>query len=95
MVFGCERAAGCRKTCLSTSTCKGPELCSVTIHLRGGIVLGVTARDMLTAACDWLLARGASRHGFIDLYRRNRLAGASVSHKSTIADPIFNLTSSI
>ena len=46
---------------------QGPDICSVTIHLRGGIVLGVTARDMLTAACDWLLARGTSRHGFIEL----------------------------
>jgi hypothetical protein len=46
---------------------QGPDVCAVTIHLCGGIVLGITARDMLTAACKWLLVRGDERHAFIDL----------------------------
>lgn len=46
---------------------QGPDICAVTIHLRGGIELGVTARDMLTAACTWLLQRGPERHAFLDL----------------------------
>ena len=58
---------------------QGPDLCSVTIHLRGGIVLGVTARDMLTAACEWLLARGTSRHGFIDLTDGQRWLSSAVA----------------
>jgi hypothetical protein len=45
----------------------GPDVCTVTIHLRDGIVLGTTARDILTAACDWLLVRGTATHAFIDL----------------------------
>ena len=46
---------------------QGPDVCSVTIHLRGGIVLGTTARDILTAACEWLLVRGSATQAFIDL----------------------------
>ena len=45
----------------------GPDVCTVTIHLRDGIVLGMTARDILTAACDWLLVRGTATNAFIDL----------------------------
>jgi len=57
----------------------GPDICSVTIHLRGGIVLGVTARDMLTAACEWLLARGTSRQGFIELTDEHRWLKSAVA----------------
>ena len=49
---------------------QGPDVCGVTIHLLGGIVLGETARDMLTAACEWLQVRGNERHAFIDLASR-------------------------
>ena len=45
----------------------GPDVCTVTIHLRDGIVLGMTARDILTAACEWLLVRGTCTNAFIDL----------------------------
>ena len=45
----------------------GPDVCTVNIHLRDGIVLGMTARDILTAACEWLLVRGTSTNAFIEL----------------------------
>ena len=46
---------------------QGPDVCTVTIHLRDGIVLGITARDILTAACEWLQVRGTATNAFIDL----------------------------
>ena len=46
---------------------QGPALCSVTVHLRDRIVLGVTAPQILNAACDWLLTRGKATHGYLDL----------------------------
>ena len=46
---------------------EGPELCTVTIHLRDGIVIGSTAHAMLMATCEWLLKRGRARQAFIDL----------------------------
>lgn len=45
----------------------GPELCTLTFHLRDQLVPGSTARRMLTAACEWLLTRNVSRQGFIEL----------------------------
>jgi hypothetical protein len=48
----------------------GPEECRITVHLRDHIVLGVTARDILTAACEWLATRGGATHAYIDLADR-------------------------
>ncbi len=45
----------------------GPELCVLTFHLRDRLVPGSTARRMLTAACEWLLAPRVDRQGFIEL----------------------------
>lgn len=45
----------------------GPELCILTFHLRDQLVPGSTARRMLTAACEWLLARTVALQGFIEL----------------------------
>lgn len=50
---------------------RGPEACTVTVHLRNRVVLGVTARDILTAACEWLTTRGTATHAFIDLAERS------------------------
>ena len=46
---------------------QGPALCSLTVHLRDSVVLGVTAQKILNAACDWLLSRGEATHGYVDL----------------------------
>jgi hypothetical protein len=35
--------------------------------MRGPLVLGVTAREILDSACDWLLRRGTERHAYIEL----------------------------
>jgi len=45
----------------------GPESCMATFHVRDRVVFGITARDILTAACEWLARRGAATHAFIDL----------------------------
>jgi hypothetical protein len=45
----------------------GPDVCTLTFHLRDQLVPGSTARRMLTAACEWLLARGTGNQGFIEL----------------------------
>jgi hypothetical protein len=37
------------------------------VRVANGFVLGATAAEMLTRACDWLLTRGDSSHGYIDL----------------------------
>jgi hypothetical protein len=46
---------------------RGPALCSLTVHLRDRVVFGVTAPQILNAACDWLLSRGEATHGYVDL----------------------------
>lgn len=46
---------------------EGPDRCLATVHVRDGIVLGTTARQILTAACEWLRVRGTALHTFIDL----------------------------
>ncbi|MGE3957602.1 MAG: hypothetical protein AB7H96_12855 [Vicinamibacterales bacterium] len=46
---------------------RGPEDCSVTVHIRDGIVLGLTAEAILYASCEWLRSRGTARHGYLDL----------------------------
>jgi hypothetical protein len=48
-------------------TLDGPEQCSVVVHLRDQIVFGVTAREILNAACAWLLDRRGATHAYIDL----------------------------
>ncbi|MGC4081191.1 MAG: hypothetical protein QM736_03510 [Vicinamibacterales bacterium] len=45
----------------------GPESCSLVVRLRDRIVLGLTASEVLLAACEWLLVRGNARHGYRDL----------------------------
>lgn len=45
----------------------GPDLCTLTFHLRDQLVPGSTARRMLMAACEWLLARDVDKQGFIEL----------------------------
>jgi hypothetical protein len=58
----------------------GPEACLLTMQVRDRIVLGSTAAEMLTAACEWLLERGAATHGFIDLAEsRHRWAVPAVA----------------
>lgn len=57
----------------------GPDTCGVTVHLRDRVVLGVTAQDILMAACQWLQSRGANRHGYVDLADRGVWAQASVA----------------
>jgi hypothetical protein len=46
---------------------QGPALCSLTVHLRDRVVFGVTAPQILDAACGWLLSRGEATHGYVDL----------------------------
>jgi hypothetical protein len=45
----------------------GPEACVLTVQLHDRVVFGVTASEILNAACEWLRARGTTRQGFIDL----------------------------
>ena len=45
----------------------GPEDCTATVHVRGRLVLGVTAREILERTCAWLLVRGHERDGFIEI----------------------------
>jgi hypothetical protein len=46
---------------------QGPDECAVTVRVRGGIVVGATAEDMLNSVCEWLLMRGEATEGYIDL----------------------------
>ncbi len=46
---------------------QGRDICTAVIHVRDRIVLGVTARDILEHACEWLKRRGSERHVYIDL----------------------------
>lgn len=46
---------------------QGAELCTAVVHVRDHIVLGVTAREILDRACEWLMARGTERHVYIEL----------------------------
>lgn len=46
---------------------RGPDICSMTVHVRDRIVFGVTAQQILNLACDWLLTRGSARHAYVDL----------------------------
>jgi hypothetical protein len=46
---------------------QGAELCTAVVHVHDHIVLGVTARQILDRACEWLLARGDERHVYIEL----------------------------
>ncbi|HUR35468.1 MAG TPA: hypothetical protein VM032_16805 [Vicinamibacterales bacterium] len=48
---------------------QGAELCTAVVHVHDHIVLGVTARQILDRACEWLLARGHERHVYIELPR--------------------------
>ena len=50
-----------------TITLDGPELCTLVVHLRDRIELGVTASEILMSACEWLLVRGRERRGYCDL----------------------------
>jgi hypothetical protein len=49
---------------------QGPDQCRLTVHVRDQIEFGVTARDILTAACDWLTTRGSATHAYLDLAER-------------------------
>ena len=46
---------------------QGADLCTAVVHLRDDVVWGVTAREILNKACEWLLSRGKERHVYIDL----------------------------
>jgi hypothetical protein len=46
---------------------QGAELCTAVVHVHDHIVLGVTAREILDRACEWLLARGDERRVYIEL----------------------------
>ena len=41
----------------------GPEDCTATVHVRGRLVFGVTAREILERTCEWLLIRGMNVMG--------------------------------
>ncbi|MDR1989210.1 MAG: hypothetical protein LBQ09_03155 [Acidobacteriaceae bacterium] len=43
------------------------ELCTATVHLQGNVVLGVTAKTILDAMCEWLLMRNNETSVYIDL----------------------------
>ena len=45
----------------------GPDICSMTVHVRDRIIFGVTAPQILNLACDWLLTRGSAKHAYVDL----------------------------
>jgi hypothetical protein len=46
---------------------QGADLCTAVIHVHDEIEWGVTAREILNRACQWLLCRGAERHVYIEL----------------------------
>jgi hypothetical protein len=45
----------------------GPETCEVVVRVSGGYVSGDTARQILDAACAWLLRRGVKTRGVLDV----------------------------
>lgn len=57
----------------------GPDTCGITVHLRDRVVLGVTAENILMAACNWLQSRGSDRHGYVDLADRGTWMQASLA----------------
>jgi hypothetical protein len=46
---------------------QGAELCTAVVHVHDHIVWGVTAKEILNRACEWLLSRGTERHVYIEL----------------------------
>lgn len=46
---------------------QGRDVCTAVVHVRDRVVLGVTARDILERACEWLMRRGSERHVYIEL----------------------------
>ena len=46
---------------------QGPDVCSLTVHVRDRIVFGETAQQILGLACEWLLTRGSATHAYLDL----------------------------
>ena len=46
---------------------QGPDVCSMTVHVRDRIVFGVTSAQILNLACEWLLTRGSAKHAYLDL----------------------------
>ena len=58
----------------------GPEDCEVLMRISGEYIVGVTAKQILDAACAWLQSRGPETQGVIDVVptgvpvRRQRFA---------------------
>lgn len=46
---------------------QGADICTAVVHVHDHIEWGVTAREILNSACEWLLARGNERHVYIEL----------------------------
>ena len=46
---------------------QGADICTAVVHVHDDIEWGVTAREILNSACEWLLARGTERHVYIEL----------------------------
>src|SRR4029079_12894338 len=45
---------------------QGADICTAVVHVHDHIEWGVTAREILNSACEWLLARGTVRHVYIE-----------------------------
>jgi len=45
----------------------GPDQCEVVVRISGGYIAGDTAKQILDAACAWLMTRGPQTRGVVDI----------------------------
>ena len=45
----------------------GPDECELVVRMSGGYVAGATAKEILDAACIWLLSRGRQTRAVLDI----------------------------
>jgi hypothetical protein len=45
----------------------GPRMCTITVRTPAAVVRGVTARQLLDAVCDWLLASNERDDAYLEL----------------------------